>query len=117
MQLRFTPAEFQVLADILEECDEELRAAIRRAPDAQQQASLAARQRQLQALEDKIIARDLQLMTDDLELLGDIVTEGQRARSVELVHTADGSIKLALQNELEALQHIHDKVIETCAMF
>jgi acyl-CoA reductase-like NAD-dependent aldehyde dehydrogenase len=117
MQLRFTPDEFQMLVDIVEERDEELRAAMRRAADSEQQLTLAARHDQLQALEDKIIARDLQLMTDELELLGDVVDQAQRTRTAEWACTANRARKLVLQTEEEALKRIHDKIIETCAMF
>jgi DNA gyrase/topoisomerase IV subunit A len=117
MQLRFSPAEFQLLVDVVEESDEELRSTLEHSHDAEQQRVLSARLRQLQALEDKIIARDLQLMSDELELLAEIVNGAQRARAVELARTPEGRRQAALLNEGEALQHIHDKVVETCAMF
>jgi hypothetical protein len=112
MQLQFTPDEFQVLADIFEERDDELRAEIAATGESTAKAALEKDRQLLNDLENRIIDRDLEFTPNELDAVIDVAARHERALlNMRAELTVPQRARLAL------LKHIRERLAETCAMF
>lgn len=117
MQLLFTPEEFQVLADILEQYDRDLRDEIVGTENSAFKHSLEKKQQLLEELENRVIRKQLELSTDELDLLGEVLAHSDRELLMEIARTDHREFRHALQKKEGVVRQIHDKVVEVCAMF
>jgi hypothetical protein len=114
MQLQFTSEELQVLADIIEERDEELRFELGCASDIAAKNAIEKSRNILNSIEDQIIEQNLHFNSEELDTLGEVVTRYQQS------FVKEGKVLEANEQQrtrLELLKHIRDRLAETCAMF
>lgn len=117
MDLQFTSDEFQLLTDVLEQRDRELRHEIVRTDNDEVRHRLETVQRLLDEVEHKLVRREPELTADELDLLGEIVDQCQRGLTAEIARTEDRESRRVLLNREELLRPVHDKVVELCEMF
>lgn len=103
MQLLLTIEELRMVARVLEKCL------------AQSQA--APRQREIaNRLLGKVIERDLRLSADELEDLAGLLSTCRLDLKARIASEMDPSMKAALIEQRNVLEHASDKVTEACAM-
>ncbi len=117
MLLQFTSDEVQLLTDVLEQRDRELRNQIIRTDDDGLRSRLEKVQRLLDELEHKLVRRQPELTTDELDLLGEVVDQCERGLTAEIARAQDREFRQTLEEREHLLRPVHDKVVELCEMF
>jgi hypothetical protein len=117
MHLQFTSDEFQLLTDVLEQRDRELRHQIIRTDNDDLRHSLERMQGLLDEVEHKVVRREPDLSAGELDILGEVVDQCERGLQAEIALTVDSEFRCLLQKKEELLRPVHDKVVELCEMF
>ncbi len=117
MLLQFTSDELQLLTDVLEQRDRELRNRIIGTDDDDLRHRLEKTQRLLEELEHKLVCGQPELTTDELDLLGEVVDQSERGLAAEIARVEDREFRQTLEKREHMLRPVHDKVVELCEMF
>ena len=107
MQLRFSPEELTLLAEILFQEGRKLRS----------QDSLPAKRELYAELEDKILAGNLRLGGDELEELSVLLVARKNQLSSEIARADQAAVPPDLQRQRKLLERILERVNEACVMF
>ncbi len=117
MLLQFASDELQLLTDVLEQRDRELRNQIIATDDDNLRDRMERTQRLLEELEHKLVRRQPELTTAELDLLGEVVDQCERGLTAEIARVEDREFRQTLEEREHMLRPIHDKVVELCEMF
>ncbi len=117
MLLQFTADELQLLTDVLEQRDRNLRNQIISTDDDEHRNRLEKTQWLLDEVQHKIVRRNPVLNADELDLLGEIVDQCERGLTAEIGRAQDCEFRQALESREHQLRPLHDKVVELCEMF
>jgi hypothetical protein len=66
---------------------------------------------------DKILARDLRLDTDELDQMSEVLDMQRCKLTEQIARGGNAALQAELQRKLRLLDHILERISETCVMF
>ncbi|MGO9305980.1 MAG: hypothetical protein ACLP3R_20175 [Candidatus Korobacteraceae bacterium] len=117
MQLHLEAEELNLLAETLLEQVGRMQTQKVPAANAQGNGKMGQAARRYDDLLDKVLARDLRLDGDELEQVAVLLAEHKRDLKSEIVRLQNSALRLRLQQKLELVERVLERVDEARTMF
>ena len=117
MQLHLETDELNLVADILMERIGKATGHAVPSGGGQSDQSIRPGPQSYDGLLDKILARDLRLDTDELDQMGELLDTQRCKLTEQIARGGNAARQTELQRRLRLLDHILERINETCVMF
>lgn len=116
MQLQLLLEERQLIIDVVERRNCQLKGELARTGRREYEKALKAEQQYLEDIETKLVRNLLEFSADELDTLAAELGQYERELLFEIARTESRDLRRSLQHKERTLQRVRDKVTEACAM-